>query len=406
MGSGPEGPGKETAEMKEGTMSMIKILRRALLLCLCAALLCPAAFAEQADRAVALENTEWLEGFSGACVLPDGRIVFSGYQQRDAEGNSYNARGRLLCLNPDLTVAWKWTDPEVNYCSSVALTGENTLAVYCYETVKFFTTEGQPTGKTLSLSRADDETFTLTAAGLIRGRFADGEEGTAEFIDWDGNVLFRIGQPNSMWEGKEPIAEEDGLVLYGQGNSGEPAARIAKIDYQGNTVWQTDLPFLMEQRDFALADTCEKTADGGYLAALVEIADNYETQREAVVRLDADGRILWIRELDTEAWYRYVTELGGKTAAINLDSGDMTLRCLWLDGEGNELGTAERRITEDDYPPYARTGDMWLYIEKTVPAADGLWAEICFMQKDSLDEEVESPAWTPQDNMLIRIPEL
>lgn len=43
-------------------------------------------------------------------MLPTGQVVFGGYSYRaDGSGEGF---ARLLCLNPDRTVAWSYTDRE------------------------------------------------------------------------------------------------------------------------------------------------------------------------------------------------------------------------------------------------------------------------------------------------------
>ena len=81
-------------------------LKRVLLLCLCAALLCSAAFAETAD-VTDMASTDKLDRLYEYCMLPDGRIVFAGWMM-DEE----NSTGRLLCVNPDGTVCWEYEEPE------------------------------------------------------------------------------------------------------------------------------------------------------------------------------------------------------------------------------------------------------------------------------------------------------
>lgn len=76
----------------------------------------------------------------------------------------------------------------------------------------------------------------------------------------------------------------------------------------------------------------------------------------------------------------------------------------WLDADGNELGTTELPIRDEDLPPYVDKNNMTVSVEKLIPMSDGLWQLVCFWE--NVDPESEDPALIQQDNLLLPVPEL
>ena len=79
-----------------------KHIRNILLLCLCAALLCGAAAAEEPAPVSALDT-----GLRYMDTLPDGRILLGGFRNVPETGKT---AARLLCMNSDGTVSWDYVD--------------------------------------------------------------------------------------------------------------------------------------------------------------------------------------------------------------------------------------------------------------------------------------------------------
>ena len=398
--------------MKRKMIKGIYVLGRALLMCLCAVLLCSAAFTETAGTAevpVDLGNTEGPDRLFGFCTLPDGRIVFAGHTEKP-DGSGRTA-ARLLCLNPDRTVCWDYTDPKLSSFSEIAAAGDDTVAVFCDDfKVRFFTADGEPAGKTLSESAVYyGGLYRLTSFGLLWYNQADRK---TELTGWDGNILFRADIPECMWAGAQPLEDADGLVLSGQ-EAGDPAAvhaKVMKIDLQGNTVWDTVFPALSEKRDAAGARSVLKTSDGGSLTVVWEYRDIPGSDRDeghsVLYKLDAGGQILWKNE--TESTYWSMAEYDGKYVTseqmTDTDTDDRRMNFVWLDTDGNILGTTEYELRDDAFPPYADSGTASVSMEEFVPMTDGLWELWTFWEPETEDPEDEEPAWTQQDNTLVRVP--
>lgn len=377
-------------------------------LCLCAVLLFCTAFAEDP---VDLENTEKHEGFNGFCELTDGAWILAGYTEIPDESGP--DKGRILCLNPDRSVRWEFTDMDTFGYGTVVLTEDNLLAAYYFDGVKFLTPDGVCTGKDIPLPYLNGNMYDITPFGILKAqRLNDETAEDVELTDWDGNRLFRIHEPESMWMGTIPITDENSLVFYGReaGDPAEAAAKMMKVDLQGNTVWETEMPFLSDRRTCTGLQSGMKTADGGYLAVLWESKINSESGEMegeyALVRLDSMGKILWINRSDLTFWQ--LAEYDGKYVAYgrktDAETNRTILHYLWMDPDGKELGTTELEIKEEDLPRYVDSGNMSLTVEKLIPMDDGLWQVLCFWDTD--EPEVEDPAWFQQDNILVRVPEL
>lgn len=392
-------------------------LKRVLLLCLCAALLCSAAFADPAG-VTDMASTDKLDRLYEYCMLPDGRIVFAGWMM-DEE----NSTGRLLCVNPDGTVCWEYEEPEEGSSCywNVFPEEDGTLAVsgdFGEESkVIYFTPDGKPAGKELPLQ---DETgsFALTSFGRVRyvGE-SDESEGYREFTDRDGRILFRWkdGSPVVYAQG-DMIPEDDGLVLSGwaENEAGEAYAVIMKADWQGETLWKTPLPALTDDGDTpALTGKCLRTGDGGYVARLREYAGEPGTdgskQNNALIRFGADGQILWMnresfdkRKKELKAMDVFgVAEYKGKYVAAFRDREPVarnteTVWYLWFDENGNELGTTEARIRQEDVPRFADSTGFWPLAEQLISLRDGLWQVF----------GIEGDTWVRHDNVMVRVPEL
>ena len=139
------------------TESMLRTLRRMLLLCLCIALLAGSALANE----VVDISTDGYDCMYYECTLPDGRLIFAG--DMGTVGNYADSRARLLCMNPDMTVSWDYVDPEEGGCRfwGAAVLKDGTIGTMLdnspYQNsvgrkLKFFTQDGQPTGKEIAFS--------------------------------------------------------------------------------------------------------------------------------------------------------------------------------------------------------------------------------------------------------------
>ena len=330
------------------------------------------------------------------CSLPDGRFLLAGSK---AEPGHYSDRhkARLLCMNPNGTVSWEYIDPE-GQCAMFGQAVVSTDGMICvvyddspYQdtvamSMKFFTLDGQPAGEAVPMDFSFGLEYWLTPQGLLTESYnwSANRREYMEFTAWNGRTLFRRrGGLHIVFDpGTGVIAEEDGLVLYGRESASEgTAAKIMKVDYDGNTVWENVLP---QEMDLGRASiqACSRTQDGRYIGWVVESSgDNYTYW---TVTLSAEGRELSREEtgMDNNDSIKAVnidmmTECQGKYVTMEMDGDgvalERTYRFLWYDAEGKELGTTEVQIRKEDFPQFKNGKDVCSFSGALIPAGDCLW---------------------------------
>ena len=401
------------AKMKD---KMTRLLRHALLLCLCLALLAEPALANEVVDLCA-EGYDSI-GYS-CCTLPDGRLIITG--QRGTVGNYADSRARLVCLNPDMTVSWDYFDPEEGGCrfiDAVVLQDGTIGAVFdnspyqnpVAKKLKFFTQDGQPTGKEISLGKGD--CFVSVTDSILILHYLSDQQGV-DLIDWQGNLLrhFEI----SEWPAKGSdryFYEEDGMVCYSfDVDCGVGFARIVKIDYDGKLLWETVLPHMHENVINATLVDCIKTEDGGYLALLGETDPDCKVWQDMLVKFSADGRLLWTNEKCFEQYKDYVCrdiELCKGKVVLQLDQTeydtgmDRPYLYLWTDENGNELGTTELIPRKEDLVRYGNARNLHCVGFIMYMIGDDLWVNGHFYEENR-DYEKEMAS---VEELFYKVPEL
>ena len=406
------------------TMNCGKLLRRLLTLCLFLAMTAGCACAENILE-MRNESIAWLHY---ECTLPDGRMLLAGGTQQ--EPGSDKTGEWLVCLNRDRTVSWEYTAPPADEysegCSGAALMEDGTIAVLLEEaphdgkgtafTVQFFTQDGKPAGKKTALPAELMSVYQADRSGVMLTGSSNMGAGT-EVVDWNGNKTAQYEgyvMPGG-WGGRIP---GDGYVLYGQRNG---RAVIMKTDGpQGVTLWETALDYKWPDTGEAQLFDAVKTTDGGYAALLYEIKagtgqTTYE-RRTALVKLDQEGQVQWIKKNSDEDNTRYtLSAYNGKLVMYPKEptAMDTPQSLRWFDEKGNELGTTELTVKPEECagvtnrpvpenvtaqePP--KTSPLTM-----IPMEDGLWAlTLGFINGDAGNGYNETVCMEP---ILIRVPEL
>ena len=208
------------------------IIRRALLLCLCVMLAVGCACAEKTEGVNLGKSGK--NSLVYGTTLSDGRILLVGTRQ--APGQDAGS-GWLLCLNPDRTVSWEYTgDAADDECFDAAAELEDgTIGLmfghtvehegtYKYEyALRFFTTDGKPTGKEVSIPFRGDGmiirsatksrlqmicTTILTEAGENQYRSVRDD---SYLIDWDGNEAAYLERFDLSYSNSDMIEEADAI---------------------------------------------------------------------------------------------------------------------------------------------------------------------------------------------------
>ena len=356
-----------------------------------------------------------------ACTLPDGRMVFCG--SRGTVGNYNESRARLLCLNPDWSVSWEYFDTAEGmgrYAFGTLLT-DGTIGVIYYNApyqetqaieIRKFTQEGEPTGEPVDLiARSDDIPNILTSRWFVQ-TFDTAEGGLAiGFIGWDGGILFSIPTRRSIWM-KTAIDAGDGVVLTGSESFANGLAKIMKMDYEGNILWETVLPLMSTTSDSARIQECIRTSDGGYLGWIAETGPEYDSLCYALVRFNENGRVLWTnREAfadRTNMMCQDMIEYNGRYVFLELpDFSDFSEKAPrvyhWFGADGTKLGETQLWIPREDAKGVTDWDTIRIVCDNMLVTADGLWSLYSVGIDDDKDIRKEMDSL---DDILYRVPEL
>ena len=416
-------------------MMLKRILTLALSLCL--ALLAGTACAEEIH--VLSTGNSW-DYLGYRFTLPDGRILLAGEKQ--TEDPNYTRQVWLLCLNPDRTVSWEAFDDGYDEIRAAAVLPDGTIGAVFENrqmgyldrpdqvTVKFFTQDGQPTGKAFDLPpecvvfRAGP-TWIMSYRWKENGQF---DENETVLFNWDGDVLLRydgLVMPGAFgWM----IDNSDELVFIGHDTSENGHAKILKLDgLTDRVLWETTLDWQLPDTKEARMVSGIRTEDGGYAALLQD--GNYETPagftiwRDFLVKFDAEGRVQWIHRDSFEKNDLYVQEVfshNGKIGVLcepesdDIFTGFVPLTFLWFDQDGKQLNTTEwlpdpdefpvmKKYLEPEGPGNKRLPCISLY--EPIAMEDGLWAPADCHAVEWEDGEFNGICDGSQELVLVKIPE-
>ncbi len=378
-----------------------------LMLLLCTSLLTGTSFAKETEI-VNISGDEDEILYYGT-TLADGRILMVGDK---GEFGPDDSSAKLLCLNGDRTVSWE-------YAESTADGGKFTLAaeledgtigtVFWRRTgdgtegwiLRFFTPDGKPAGKDITVSADADISIGFATASrvLVRKEYPDGVPVFC-LMDWNGNVIKEIGNSDRYMNFGSMTEETDGLVFVEfRQQDNDVRLFILKTDLRGEPLWETemlplwpDLPAGMTVATVPDFRHFTKTEDGGYLGIqweMFETQDGKYESKYALVKLDSEGRILWTNRETFEnisgmcmafaaadgkyaAWFR--REHFG-TDGIRM-SNPRTV--VWFDENGTNLGTVELSMDPGDIDRLGQYAGMQMvipmaYENRLIPMQDGLW---------------------------------
>ena len=338
--------------------------------------------------------------------LPNGRMVFS------ADNVLESGMSRLQCLEPEGTVAWALSDYTRNYTPAV-ITEDGTIAIQKKDKIVFLSPEGKETGKEIPLATDEGIWYELTSRGMMKYCRAEDAVKSAEFIDWEGQTLFSL-DPGRVVRGEGMIADQDGLLMMGhaQGADWDEAIKVVRVDWQGKILWERPLP-RWKNYDWNYLRRSKVTSDGGILVLYTQEDFKAGVRKgyTALIKIGADTEILWTKEavLDGEKGREFtdVAEYGGKyVITCRLEKQELhsaTQNYLWLDADGNELGTVRQSIRQVDFPDLEDQRDVDYLGEELFSAGGNLWQ--VFTAYDVYPDNIREGR-SSERRMLFRIPTL
>ena len=408
-------------------------MKSILALCLCVALLAGTACAEEV-HIICSGKSDYLN-YDG--TLPDGRVLLTG--GKDLSDESYHRGGWVLCLNPDRTVSWEIVDEEYYEVRAAAILPDGTIGVVFENrqmmdredriTIRFYTPDGKATGRELELS-TENVIYEVNASWLMAYTWkAEKRMDETVLFDWDGNELLRYDGLILPGGYGYTVENAEELVFFGQDTMEHSHAKILKLDgLTGKTLWETTLDWQLPDTVDARLEGGIKTEDGGYIAWLEEGSRDTEDEpyvwKPFLVKFGADGRVQRIiREIfeKVEPYGTWLYSVNGKTAVRCMpetDGNPDTIApwvFLWLDEDGNEIGTTEVKLDIRDFPDLGQfvgpagdgtrwepSADLW----DMIPMADGLWAlgSCCVDNMDSSGNFIQTLSES-FESFLVKIPE-
>lgn len=387
-------------------------MKKILTIILCMMICCTAACAES-SVSISAEGEDWM---SYAFTLPDGRMIFTG--SRGKVGNYQEQKARLLCLNSDRTVSWEYWDPAEGcaHFRGAALLADGTIGVVYINSpyqeteaieIRKFSTEGKPVGNAIDIfgkGKTSGLVDDITSACIRMNMYTDDGKEQRGFLDWEGNLIFSFDR-KKMIGLRSTFAAGDGLVLAGNEIGGSSNAKIMKVDMQGNVIWETVLPMMMENGARAWIDKCVQTPDGGYLAWIIESDYNSDQWAHALARFDQNGRKLWLNKESFDdsptIGCTHLIEYQGKAVMLERNN-DLSGKQVyhWFDQNGNVIGRTELTVFREDDP--SDQDHLQVMPQSLIIMEDGLWVlNDLRVSNDNVLKEMDS-----KDDILYKVPEL
>lgn len=387
-------------------------MKKLLVAILCMMICCAAACAES-SVSISAEGEDWM---AYAFTLPDGRMIFAG--SRGKAGNYQESKARLLCLNPDRTVSWEYWDPAEGHAHfrGAALLSDGTIGVVYINSpyqeteaieIRHFSVEGEPLGDAVDIFRngktsglVDD----ITSVCVQMNIYTEDEKEQRGFLDWNGDLIFSFDR-KKMIGLRSTFAAEGGLVLAGNEVGGSSNAKIMKVDLQGNVIWETVLPMMMENGARAWIDKCVQTPDGGYLAWIIESNYNSDQWAHALARFDQNGRRLWLNKESFDdsptIGCTHLIEYQGKAVMLERNNDlSRTQVYHWFDQNGKAIGRTELTVSREDAP--SDQDHLQVMPQSLIIMEDGLWVlNDLRVSNDNVLKEMDS-----KDDILYKVPEL
>lgn len=280
---------------------------RLLIALLLPALLCPAALADDQTADTWYFGGTGQETFYEATPLPNGCLLLNGSTQLGRNGqeqlsfSSREKRAWLLCLNPDMSIAWEVIDDAEGTTRYVVpqVLADGRIAVLYYNSpsqvteavaIRYFTQDGEPAGE---VSLPANAPFELPGDRCAGGYVFSGYQVDTQFADESGiNTLPDAGEISVKSLAKRSVlATADGQMICGFFTvERERHAAVAYVDATGAERWRFS-PDEYAAGNFGIP-CLQKDGSIVFLWSRAD-PDTRETTAMSLLCLDQDGALLW-----------------------------------------------------------------------------------------------------------------
>lgn len=298
---------------------------RLLIALLLPALLCPAALADDQTADTWYFGGTGQETFYEATPLPNGCLLLNGSTQLGRNGqeqlsfSSREKRAWLLCLNPDMSIAWEVIDDAEGTTRYVVpqVLADGRIAVLYYNSpsqvteavaIRYFTQDGEPAGE---VSLPANAPFELPGDRCAGGYVFSGYQVDTQFADESGiNTLPDAGEISVKSLAKRSVlATADGQMICGFFTvEGERHAAVAYVDASGVERWRFS-PDEYATGNFGIP-CLQKDGSIVFLWSRAD-PDTRETTAMSLLCLDQDGALLWELPVPTDIGTEFTPVDGG-----------------------------------------------------------------------------------------------
>lgn len=298
---------------------------RLLIALLLPALLCPAALADDQTADTWYFGGTGQETFYEATPLPNGCLLLNGSTQLGRNGqeqlsfSSREKRAWLLCLNPDMSIAWEVIDDAEGTTRYVVpqVLADGRIAVLYYNSpsqvteavaIRYFTQDGEPAGE---VSLPANAPFELPGDRCAGGYVFSGYQVDTQFADESGiNTLPDAGEISVKSLAKRSVlATADGQMICGFFTvERERHAAVAYVDASGVERWRFS-PDEYAAGNFGIP-CLQKDGSIVFLWSRAD-PDTRETTAMSLLCLDQDGALLWELPVPTDIGTEFTPVDGG-----------------------------------------------------------------------------------------------
>ena len=355
-----------------------RLMGRLLIALLLLALLCPAALADDQTADTWYFGGTGQETFYEATPLPNGCLLLNGSTQLGRKGQeqlpfaSGERRAWLLCLNPDMSIAWEVIDGAQGTTRYVVpqVLADGRIAVLYYNSpsqvteavaIRYFTQDGEPAGEASLPATAP---FELPGDRCAGGYVFSGYEVDAQFADESGIYTLPATGDSSVRStgGRSVLATPDGQIVCGFFMvEGERLAALAYVDANGTERWRFS-PDKYASGDFG-SPCLKKDGSIVFLWSHTD-PDTRETTAMSLLCLDQDGTLLWELPVPTGIGTEFTPVDGGYVFCRTWSEKTYTharFTLVDLNGQVVEMRDAQPRREEfSGEIMFTWNGEAWL----------------------------------------------